>query len=194
MTTMSSSSRPSHIKAPPPHKIKYDASNYCPILLTALQFRSWVIAAHSMAQLIRSMSRYLWRPSVEAEGIAFSELSSIVVSLLEWRHEHLVKVGVPSDFRADWDFVAAVSACSSDAQYHVVWVILYNAVEEFGIRELNEAQSPEGSATNTHEAETLKAKVYEEAVHGAARIAALVRTSLLASSAAHSLSGWCTHL
>ena len=33
--------------------------------------------------------------------------------LNEWRDEHLPRVGVPSDFEAEWDFVSAVSACTS---------------------------------------------------------------------------------
>ncbi len=126
-----------------------------------------------MARLIRSMSRELWRPSTEAEGISSQQLTAIVHSLLEWRAEHLIRVGVPSDFQADWDFVAAVSACSSDAQYHVVWVILYNAMEEFGIRELNEVQNSESSpsnAPNTEQINQLRIQVCEEALHGALRI------------------------
>ena len=130
-----------------------------------------------MARCVREMSRQLWRPSTEAEGVSYDQISSLVEPLYRWRDEYLTQVGVPANFQADWDFVAAVSACSSDAQYHVMWVILYNAIEEFGIREINEAQNSgvaQRKVPNIVEIEALKAKVTEEAVRGAARIAGLV--------------------
>jgi hypothetical protein len=123
------------------------------------------------------MSRQLWRPNTEADGIGFEQLKRLVRPLNDWRDEFLVHVGVPSNFQADWDFVAAVSACTSDAQYHVMWVILHNAVEEFGIREINEAQDLETISTespNVLQVEELRATIANEAMHGALRIAGLV--------------------
>jgi hypothetical protein len=38
-------------------------------------------------------------------------VSNFADALAEWRDEYLPKVGVPSNFQADWDFVSAVSAC-----------------------------------------------------------------------------------
>lgn len=57
------------------------------------------------------MCRWLWIPAAEAEGIAYEHLVRLVAQYMEWRDEHLDRVGVPSNFEADWDFVAAVTAC-----------------------------------------------------------------------------------
>ena len=59
------------------------------------------------------MSKALWRPTTESDGIPFDVLCSIIRNLNEWRDEHLPRVGVPSDFESEWDFVSAVSACKS---------------------------------------------------------------------------------
>jgi len=131
-----------------------------------------------MARVIREMSRQLWRPIIEADGIACQSLLQLVRPLHQWRDDFLVHVGVPSNFQADWDFVAAVSACTSDAQYHVMWVILHNAVEEFGIREINDAHNQGQDPTSIPDIlgiEGLKTSIAKEAVHGALRIAGLAR-------------------
>lgn len=147
-----------------------------------IQFFGWYTAAHSMARVIREMSRQLWRPNIEADGIALESLLRLVTPLHQWRDEFLVHVGVPSNFQADWDFVAAVSACTSDAQYHVMWVILHNAVEEFGIREINDTQNLDTGTTvvtDTLQMEELQSKIVKEAIHGAVRIAGLVSDILI---------------
>ena len=57
------------------------------------------------------MCRCLWIPSAEADGIPYQTIITLVNSFSQWRDEHLDRVGVPSNFEADWDFVAAVTAC-----------------------------------------------------------------------------------
>jgi hypothetical protein len=149
-----------------------------------------------MARVIREMSRQLWRPSIEADGITFQSLLQLVRPLHQWRDDFLVHVGVPSNFQADWDFVAAVSACTSDAQYHVMWVILHNAVEEFGIREINDAHSQDPTSTITPDIlqiEELKSSIAKEAIHGAVRIAGLVSVSFGATNFAYSKTGASAH-
>ena len=119
--------------------------------------------------------------------------------LNEWRGEHLPRVGVPSDFEAEWDFVSAVSACTSvasfsplkveklrerlpvflflgasDATYHVMWVIVFNAVDDFGIKEQNDVTRAGSPVPNDLQIESVKHKLAEEALHGALRIAGLV--------------------
>lgn len=64
----------------------------------------------------------------------------------------------------------AVSSCASDATYHVMWIILFNALDDYGIKELNAAVPP----PNLSEVETARRKVADEALHGALRIAGLV--------------------
>ena len=57
------------------------------------------------------MSRQLWRPATESDGIPLDVLLNLIDILNQWKDEHLQRVGVPSNFAAEWDFVSAVSAC-----------------------------------------------------------------------------------
>lgn len=57
------------------------------------------------------MCRILWVPAAESDGVPYDILMSLVAMFSSWRDEHLDRVGVPSNFEADWDFVAAVTAC-----------------------------------------------------------------------------------
>lgn len=68
-------------------------------------------AAHALARIARQMSRHLWRPVTDSEGVPFDVLCAVTTSLSEWRDQYLALVGVPSNFQAEWDFVSAVSAC-----------------------------------------------------------------------------------
>ena len=67
---------------------------------------------------------------------------------------------------------------ASDATYHVMWIILFNAVDDFGIREMNEL-ARKGHAPNLSAeyevVEGTKQKLMDEALHGALRISGLVR-------------------
>ena len=65
------------------------------------------------------MSRQLWRPATESDGIPLDVLLNLIDILNQWKDEHLQRVGVPSNFAAEWDFVSAVSACK-----HYATVIL----------------------------------------------------------------------
>lgn len=69
-------------------------------------------SAHALARIARQMSRQLWRPATESDGIPLEVLVGLISSLNEWKEEHLQLVGVPSNFAAEWDFVSAVSACA----------------------------------------------------------------------------------
>lgn len=71
-------------------------------------------------------------------------------------------------------------AGASDATYHIMWIILCNALDDFGIRELNDgtrAGTPEAMLPQHPQIEEKKRKVMSEALHGALRIAGLVSTS-----------------
>lgn len=57
------------------------------------------------------MSKQLWRPTTESDGVPFDVLCNLMQALNEWQEEHLPRVGVPTDFESEWDFVSAVSAC-----------------------------------------------------------------------------------
>ncbi len=58
-----------------------------------------------------------------------------------------------------------------------MWIILFNAVDEFGVREHNEANrsgSPVSMAPKHVQIENIKRKISDEALHGALRISGLV--------------------
>ncbi|KAF8073810.1 hypothetical protein FPV67DRAFT_1479374 [Lyophyllum atratum] len=132
------------------------------------QLEGYYRAAHSLARTARSMSQ-LWKPLTDSEGIPFETLTSFTVALTQWREKYLTLVGVPSNFKGDWDFVSAVSSCASDATYHVMWIILFSALDDFGVREINNRTVD----INNGRIEEVKRKVLEEALHGALRIAGL---------------------
>ena len=69
-------------------------------------------AAHALARIARQMSRQLWRPATESDGIPLDVLTGFMNMLTEWSKDHLQHVGVPSNFEAEWDFVSAVTACT----------------------------------------------------------------------------------
>ena len=153
-------------------------------------------AAHALARIARQMARQLWRPATDSDGMNADVVGNFTTALVDWREQYLPKVAVPSNFEADWDFVSVVSACkfyllpvpqlllirctnegASDATYHVMWIILFNALDDFGIREINEvvrSGSPPDAVPN-QQFEAVKRKVADEAVHSALRIAGLVR-------------------
>ncbi|KAG6830691.1 hypothetical protein H0H92_015167 [Tricholoma furcatifolium] len=135
-----------------------------------LEVLGYYRAAHSLARITRDMSRQLWKPVTDAEGIPLETLYGFTHALSEWRDNYLSVVGVPSNFKGDWDFVSAVSSCASDATYHVMWIILFNALDDFGVKELNNRTLE----PNNTRVEEVRRKVLEEALHGALRISGLV--------------------
>jgi hypothetical protein len=130
-------------------------------------------AAHALAIISRSIARQLFNPKSNSEGLSFQAILNFNQKLQAWRDQYLASVGVPSNFQAQWDFVAAVSACSSDATYHIMWIILFNALDSCGVKELNAGVATEPLRM---EIEALQQSVMEEALHGALRIAGLVRS------------------
>lgn len=149
------------------------------------------------------MCRVLWIPATENDGIPFESLVSLVTAFSQWRDEHLDRVGVPSNFEADWDFVAAVTACtfapsltsrcswlidcgigSSDATFHLMWILLSQALEDYGIRESNDlmrggggdARTSTGTTVTLTDCDALSHQITHAAQHGALRIAGLVRS------------------
>lgn len=69
---------------------------------------------------------------------------------------------------------------ASDATYHIMWIIIFNALDDFGIKEVNDV-SRNGSPlvdlpSIPMHIEDMKKKVLDEALHGALRIAGLVRS------------------
>ncbi|KAF8610034.1 hypothetical protein BDV93DRAFT_4989 [Ceratobasidium sp. AG-I] len=137
---------------------------------TPNEFVTWYTALHVLACEVRRMSRILWTPAMSEEGIPAKVIQDLITRLNRWRDGYLNTVGVPSNFEADWNFVAAVSACSSDASFHVMFIILHQAVEDYGIRDLQHGADPSGLNADI---ESLQTTLASEAVHSALRIAAL---------------------
>ncbi|KAG8214469.1 hypothetical protein J3R82DRAFT_9522 [Butyriboletus roseoflavus] len=131
------------------------------------QLEGYYSAAHALARISRQMARLLWRPTTDSEGIPVEAAIHYSSELSKWRDAHLSKVGVPPNLATNWDFVSAVSACASDAQYHVIWIGLFSAMDEFGVRD--DSLSPSGM----NQVETVKRKVFEEALNASLRVSAL---------------------
>jgi hypothetical protein len=78
-------------------------------------------------------------------------------------------------------FPRLTRAGASDATFHLLWVVLFNAVDEFGVREANDALAPELEPPDARaqrrrvlaDVEAAKDKLFDEALHGALRIAGL---------------------
>ncbi|KAG9315917.1 hypothetical protein JVU11DRAFT_3568 [Chiua virens] len=131
------------------------------------QLEGFYTAAHALARISRQIARLLWRPTTDADGIPVDAAVLYSSELSKWRDAHLAKVGVPPNLAANWDFVSAVSACASDAHYHVIWIALFNAMDDFGVRD--DSLSPSGM----NQVETVKRKVFDEALNASLRISAL---------------------
>lgn len=117
----------------------------------------------------------------------------------DWKNAHLHRVGVSGGLNGD--FIGAISACwfslsplplplltlerltlvsgASDATYHVMWVIVFDAVDDFGIKEANDItrnHHPDlGPIQIPTHMEEVKGRIFDEALRGASRIAGLVR-------------------
>jgi len=55
------------------------------------------------------MSRQLWIPAIDSDGIPFENLTTFSSALRIWRDEYLNLVGVPRNFEGEWDFVSVSS-------------------------------------------------------------------------------------
>ncbi|EEB97718.1 hypothetical protein MPER_02908, partial [Moniliophthora perniciosa FA553] len=121
------------------------------------------------------MARKLWRPATEGDGIPLEVLRTFCQALCDWRTEFFDKVSVHmNDYSGD--FVTTVSRFASDAQYHVMWIVLYNAVDEFGVKEANEVHrtsTPPHNIPNSALINDTTRKLVMEAVNSATRISTL---------------------
>ena len=67
---------------------------------------------------------------------------------------------------------------ATDATYHVMWVIVFDAVDDFGIKEMNDITRNHnhdlGPPQTPSHIDEVKVRVFDEALRGASRIAGLV--------------------
>lgn len=100
-------------------------------------YRIWLNSALDQCEMMRSVYFTLWTPCAYEEGISARKLEKLVSAAYRWRSSHLALVGAPdTDWPSQWKFADAVTACSSDLNYHVVWLLMWQAIDEYGIAEL----------------------------------------------------------
>ncbi|KAJ9110430.1 hypothetical protein QFC19_001555 [Naganishia cerealis] len=134
--------------------------------------QQWHSSITALSRTCRVFARGLYLPKCERLGVPMSTIKLIVDSLQSWRTEFLAKVGVPTVWPESWDFVAAVTACSSDLTYHALWVVLAQTLDESGIYELRQIERGDafGSTIELHQtrvdAEAIRQKINDEALHG----------------------------
>ena len=68
------------------------------------------------------MSRQLWKPVTESDGIPYDNLVTFTTALVEWRDEYLSMVGVPTNFEGTWDFVSVCFVNSTPLVSVDVWL------------------------------------------------------------------------
>ena len=95
-------------------------------------------AAHALARISRHMSKHLWIPSTDSDGVPLEVLRGIMAQLNDWREQYLPQVGIPPSLAAEWDFVSAVSACECRRGFRSFYFICggavpYAAVPSFGL-------------------------------------------------------------
>jgi hypothetical protein len=125
---------------------------------------AWHTASLAGSTLSAKLSAQLFTRKVKQHGIPLSCLVELAHALSSWRDNHLSKLGVPSKWPEDWDFLAAITACSTDVYYHCLWLVVMRAIDDFGIIE----------SVNNEEGKAIKERYKTESDHGAMRIAALV--------------------
>jgi hypothetical protein len=123
---------------------------------------AWHTASLAGSTLSAKLSAQLFTRKFEQAGITLPCLVELAHALSSWRDEHLSKLGVPSKWPED--FLAAITACSTDVYYHCLWLVVMRAIDDFGII---------GSGDNGEEANAMKERYKTESDHGAMRIAAL---------------------
>ncbi|WVF71971.1 hypothetical protein IAT40_006781 [Kwoniella sp. CBS 6097] len=129
----------------------------------------WYNGCRQITSVFRSVSRALWIPKTAVTGIPITFLRDFIHRTSVWRDNHLSIIGAPAQWPESWDFQQAITACSIDCLYHVVWLIVNRTMEEFGIAEEKSAMG--GGVV---EIESIKRRIKEEAEHAALRIAALI--------------------
>lgn len=176
------------LPAPPP-----DPEQEGPHPLAVEQgYKIWLNSSQQQVEMMGLVYHVLWTPRVMTHGISAPMLEKLTSLAFAWRENHLSLVGAPSPaWPKHWNFADAVTACASDMNYHIVWIMMWEAIEEFGIEELKAsniavynqiiARNESGSIPKTRECmefdqrniRGLKSRIYDEALNGALRSANL---------------------
>lgn len=155
---------------------------------------------HDAVVFQRKLAALYFAPRSHIAGVRLDKVAEIVESLKKWRVDHLEKVGVPlPHWPPHWDYIAAVSACTSDINYHANWIVLWRLVDEMGIygtdrsdatspvhqdrlkrRLVSEQDLPRDEVPDAAQVQLVLATIQEEALNSALRIAGL--TEILRSN------------
>jgi hypothetical protein len=168
-------------------------------LASSQAYMVWLSSAQQQVEMMRMVYDTLWLPRSALCGVPAKKLERLASMAFTWRINHLAAVGAPSPtWPSHWNFADAVTACSSDMNYHIVWILMWEAIEEFGIAELKATtlssyqatvshtdghQGPGlGPPTTTAEMELVQSKIrglrtriYDEALNSALRSASLIQ-------------------
>uniref|UniRef100_V5F3E1 Zn(2)-C6 fungal-type domain-containing protein n=2 Tax=Kalmanozyma brasiliensis (strain GHG001) TaxID=1365824 RepID=V5F3E1_KALBG len=178
-----------------PHAADAENKNAAPHPLNSLDsYHSFYGSVYDALIFQRTLAAMYFAPRSYVEGVRMDTVVQIVAQLRTWRDVHLDKVGVPlPHWPAHWDYIAAVSACVSDINYHANWIILWRLIDEMGIygTDRSDATSPlhqerlkrrvvpdpssvpEDERPDPEQVQTTLATIQEEALASALRIAGL---------------------
>ncbi|KAJ1031665.1 hypothetical protein NDA13_002056 [Ustilago tritici] len=157
-------------------------------------------SAHDAVTFQRKLAAMYFAPRNHIEGVRFDKVVEVMELLKKWRVNHLEKVGVPlPHWPPHWDYIAAVSACTSDINYHANWITLWRLVDEVGIygtdrsdasspihqdrhkrREASQPAPRQEDVPDPERVQLVFATIQEEALNSALRIAGL--TEILRSN------------
>lgn len=142
-------------------------------LASKADLQAWLRASHDGSTTCRMICDELWVPRVREKGIPITVLRKLLNSISGWRDTHLSKLGVPTKWPEDWDFLATITTCSTDVYCHCLWLVLAGAIRDFGVVEAREIE-PGVKSPLAYEVEGVLRRCREEADHSSMRIAALV--------------------
>ena len=78
-----------------------------------------------LAAIARHFARMICKPTVLANGIPTREINRLQDMLQDWEEKYLQLVGVPEHFKAEWDFITAVSACEGTLSSYPLPRVVY---------------------------------------------------------------------
>jgi hypothetical protein len=140
-------------------------------------------AANAGAYIARKLCTEIYIPRIRTQGIPLATLREFVHSSSVWRDKYLFKLGVPAKWPQSWDFLGAITACSTDVYFHAMWLCIMRAIKDFGVAEIKAAEKGEPNMAAV-EVDAIVKRIRAESEHGSLRIAALVSAAAWARGSA----------
>ncbi|KDN51297.1 hypothetical protein K437DRAFT_55129 [Tilletiaria anomala UBC 951] len=126
----------------------------------------WIQAQGDLIEVYRLLSKTIWAHRRVQRGVSLHDLQSLVKRCNAWKAEYLHRIGIPRNWPKDWDFIAAISACTSENQYTVLWFAMFMSLEEHGM---------DCEPHQRQQADDLQRHIYNETLHWALRMADLAQ-------------------